>query len=69
MLCAYGLIPTLQPPEASFARVYAVYGGFFIVLSYAWGAAVDGVRPDLGDYVGAALAAVGVMLCWFWPRK
>lgn len=27
VLCCYGLIPTLQPPEAAFGRVYAVYGG------------------------------------------
>lgn len=32
VLCAYGLVPTLQPQEATFARVYAAYGGLFIVL-------------------------------------
>ncbi len=32
----YGFIPTLQP-TSNFGRLYAVYGGFFIVLSYAWG--------------------------------
>lgn len=26
-----GVIPTLQPPGSSFARVYAVYGGVFVV--------------------------------------
>eukprot|EP00955_Chlamydomonas_euryale_P081436 363578-Chlamydomonas_euryale.AAC.1 len=35
-LAAYGFIPTLQPEGASFARVYAVYGGVFIIMSYAW---------------------------------
>jgi small multidrug resistance family-3 protein len=69
VLCCYGLIPTLQPPEASFGRVYAVYGGFFIILSYAWGAALDGDRPDAGDWAGAALATAGVLLAWFWPRR
>lgn len=69
VLCCYGLIPTLQPPEAGFARVYAVYGGAFIALSYAWGAAVDGARPDAGDYAGGALALAGVLLAWFWPRR
>lgn len=47
VLVAYGFIPTAQP-TADFGRVYAVYGGFFIILSYLWGWAVDGVRPDLG---------------------
>jgi len=30
-LVLYGIIPTLQP--ASFGRVYAAYGGIFVVLS------------------------------------
>jgi small multidrug resistance family-3 protein len=33
----YGVIPTLQPPEFDFGRVYAAYGGMFIVLSLLWG--------------------------------
>ena len=37
MLVVYGFIPTLQPID-DFGRLYAVYGGFFIVLSYVWGA-------------------------------
>jgi hypothetical protein len=47
---------------------YAVYGGVFIALSYAWGWAVDGDRPDTGDWVGASIAVAGVALAWFWPR-
>lgn len=69
MLVAYGFIPTLQPNGAAFARVYAVYGGVFILLSYAWGWAVDKERPDLGDWIGTGLAVAGVALAWFWPRK
>ncbi|MEW5316388.1 MAG: hypothetical protein WDW38_007765 [Sanguina aurantia] len=68
VLIAYGFIPTLQPNGAAFARVYAVYGGVFILLSYAWGWAVDKERPDLGDWIGTALAVTGVALAWFWPR-
>jgi drug/metabolite transporter superfamily protein YnfA len=69
VLVCYGLIPTLQPEGASFSRVYAVYGGVFIVMSYAWGWAVDGDRPDTGDLTGAAVALGGVATAWFWPRK
>lgn len=47
VLIGYGFIPTAQP-TASFGRVYAVYGGFFIVLSYLWGWALDGDQPDIG---------------------
>jgi drug/metabolite transporter superfamily protein YnfA len=68
VLALYGFVPTLQPPGAAFARVYAVYGGIFIVLSYLWGWALDGDRPDVGDCVGAAIAIAGVAVAWFWPR-
>ena len=43
VLFLYGIIPTLQ--EASFGRVYAAYGGIFIVLSILWGWQVDKVVP------------------------
>jgi drug/metabolite transporter superfamily protein YnfA len=68
VLVLYGVIPTLQPSAATFARVYAVYGGVFIVMSYGWGWAVDKTRPDTGDFVGGAIALAGVAIAWFWPR-
>ena len=54
--------------EDAFARVYAAYGGFFIILSFAWGAAIDGMRLCTGDYVGACVALVGVLIVLLWPR-
>ena len=47
MLIVYGFLPTAQPPP-TFGRLYAVYGGFFIVLSFLWGWVVDKERPDRG---------------------
>jgi len=44
ILILYGVIPTLQP--ANFGRVYAAYGGVFIVLSILWGWQIDRVAPD-----------------------
>ena len=67
-LVVYGFLPTLQPTD-SFGRVYAVYGGFFIFLSYIWGMIFDGMKPDLGDVVGAGLALVAVLVILFWPRQ
>jgi len=67
VLVGYGLLPTLQPTD-EFGRIYAVYGGFFIVLSYAWGWMLDGMKPDIGDAVGGALALVAVLIILFWPR-
>ena len=58
VLCLYGVIPTFQP--AHFGRVYAAYGGFFIVLSLLWGWIFDGNRPDRFDVIGAAVSLVGV---------
>lgn len=67
ILVAYGFIPCLQPTD-SFGRIYAAYGGFFIVLSFLFGWVLDGDRPDIGDVVGGSIALVGVSLIMFWPR-
>ena len=68
-LAAYGFIPTLQPPQEGFGRIFAVYGGFFIVLSFAWAALFDGFVLDTGDYIGCFISLAGVLCVWFWPRK
>jgi drug/metabolite transporter superfamily protein YnfA len=68
ILIAYGFVPTLQPIN-SFGRTFAIYGGFFIVLSYAWGAYFDDMKLDAGDYIGSSIAIAGVLVCWFWPRN
>ena len=67
LLIVYGFIPCLQPMD-SFGRIYAAYGGFFIVLSFVFGWVLDGDRPDLGDVVGGSISLVGVLLILFWPR-
>ena len=72
MLCLYGVVPTFQPQTAGtedFGRVYAAYGCWFIMLSLAWGWAIDGNRPDAGDGIGAGLAAVGAVVITFYPRR
>lgn len=66
MLLLYGALPTMQP--ANFGRVYATYGGVFVVLSLAWGWWIDGHRPDTPDLCGAALCLAGVAVIMYWPR-
>ena len=55
-------------PRADFGRVYAAYGGVFVIMSLLWGWAVDGHRPDNYDWLGAAVVAVGVAVIFFSPR-
>ena len=66
VLVLYGVIPTLQP--ANFGRVYAAYGGVFIILSILWGWKIDSVTPDRFDMIGGAIALVGVAVIMYWPR-
>jgi small multidrug resistance family-3 protein len=66
VLVLYGIIPTLQP--ANFGRVYAAYGGVFVVLSILWGWKIDGVSPDTYDVIGGLIALLGVFVIMYWPR-
>jgi small multidrug resistance family-3 protein len=65
-LAIYGIIPTFQP--AHFGRVYAAYGGIFIVSSLIWGALVDKKNPDKYEVIGALIALVGVLIMFYIPR-
>lgn len=65
-LMIYGWVVTLQ--IESFARVYATYGGFFIVLSILWAMKFDQFKPDKFDVIGAAVVLVGVGIMYFSPR-
>ncbi len=66
LLVAYGVIPTLQGDE-SYGRVYAAYGGVFMVLSLLWGWWLDGDRPDRRDLVAALVVSVAVGIILFGP--
>lgn len=66
ILALYGIIPTFQP--ANFGRVYAAYGGIFIVLSILWGWKVDNVPPDKFDILGGGISLIGVLIIMYWPR-
>jgi small multidrug resistance family-3 protein len=48
-----GIIPTYQ--AADFGRVYAAYGGVFVVLSVPGEWAIGGIRPDGYDVLGGVV--------------
>lgn len=66
ILFLYGVIPTLQP--ANFGRVYATYGGIFIVSSIIWGAVIDKKTPDKHEIIGALITLVGALIIFYAPR-
>ncbi|MBD2353964.1 YnfA family protein [Tolypothrix sp. FACHB-123] len=65
-LAIYGIIATLQP--ANFGRVYAAYGGVFIIMAMLWGWKVDGVAPDRYDLIGACLSLLSVLIIMYARR-
>ncbi|MEC0295745.1 YnfA family protein [Bacillus subtilis] len=67
ILIVYGILPTFQS-FPSFGRVYAAYGGVFIVLAVLWGWLVDRKTPDLYDWIGAFICLIGVCVILFAPR-
>jgi small multidrug resistance family-3 protein len=68
VLILYGVIPTWQA-SPHFGRVYAAYGGVFIILSLLWARLFDGFEPDRWDLLGAAICLVGVLVIFFGPRS
>ncbi|WCK53329.1 YnfA family protein [Aneurinibacillus sp. Ricciae_BoGa-3] len=66
-LVIYGVIPTMQT-FPSFGRVYAAYGGVFIMLSVLWGWGIEKKTPDLYDWVGSIICLIGVSIILWAPR-
>ncbi|MFN4247912.1 MAG: YnfA family protein [Flavipsychrobacter sp.] len=67
ILASYGVVATFQ--TASFARVYATYGGIFIVMSLLWAMKFDKYSPDKYDIIGALIALLGVCIIYYAPRN
>lgn len=57
------LLTRVESPVAG--RAFAAYGGVYIVASLAWLWAVEGVRPDRADVVGACLCLLGAAVILF----
>ncbi|MCT4717171.1 YnfA family protein [Enterobacteriaceae bacterium H18W14] len=51
---------TLHP--AASGRVYAAYGGVYVVTALLWLRFVDGVKLSMYDWLGAAVAFCGMLI-------
>lgn len=67
ILFMYGIIPTFQPTY--FHRIYATYGGIFIVMALLWGIVFEKEVPDIFDIVGAVVAIIGIIIIFYAPRR
>lgn len=61
IMMLYGVIAAFQS-FPTFGRVYAAYGGVFIVMSLIWAFVVDKQMPDKYDVLGAIICIIGVLV-------
>ncbi|MBD2566536.1 YnfA family protein [Anabaena lutea] len=61
---------TLTKIDASNAgRVYAAYGGVYILSSLFWLWLAEGVKPDRYDVLGVTISLLGTILILFSPHR
>jgi small multidrug resistance family-3 protein len=65
-LALFAWLLTLHPYSAG--RVYAAYGGVYVLMALIWLRLVDGVVPDKWDVIGGIVSMVGMAIIYFWPR-
>ena len=66
VLFTYGIVMTLQPEN--FGKVYATYGGIFVVSSIIWGYWIDKKKPDKFEIIGSIVVLIGVAVMFYLPR-
>jgi len=64
-LALFAWLLTLHPTAAG--RTYAAYGGMYIAVALVWLHVVDGVAFTRWDFVGAAIALVGMSVIALQP--
>jgi small multidrug resistance family-3 protein len=67
ILAGCAIVTTFQ--SASFGRVSATYGAFFIVMSMIWAYYFDNFKPDRYDIIGSIVCVVGAMIIYLAPRS
>jgi small multidrug resistance family-3 protein len=65
-LACFAWLLSLHPTAAG--RVYAAYGGVYVVVAILWLWTIDGVIPDRWDLLGCMVSLVGMSIIMFSPR-
>jgi small multidrug resistance family-3 protein len=65
-LAVFAWLLTLHPDAAG--RIYAAYGGVYILVALAWLWLVDGMRPTTWDVAGVLVSLCGMAIIMFAPR-
>ena len=66
VLFSYGISMTLQ--TENFGKVYATYGGIFVISSIVWGYWVDKKKPDRFEIIGSLVVLTGIAVMFYLPR-
>ncbi len=66
-LALFAWLLSLSPAEYA-GRAYAVYGGIYIATTLGWLWAVEGLRPDRWDIIGATVSLIGAAIILWAPR-
>lgn len=67
LLTLYGVVATFH--TSSFAKVYAAYGGIFILVSFFLAYIFDGYKLDKYDFIGMFFIALGISVIYFSPNR
>jgi small multidrug resistance family-3 protein len=65
-LAIFAWLLTLHPTASG--RVYAAYGGVYVMVAIFWLWGVDGIRPTTWDIVGALVAVTGMAIIMMGAR-
>ena len=66
ILFSYSVVMTLQPEN--FGKVYAAYGGIFVVFSLLWGYWIDKKKPDRFEIFGSIVVLIGISIMFYFTR-
>lgn len=58
---------TVHPAAAG--KVYAAYGGVYILMAILWLWLIDGIKPSLWDCVGVVVSLLGMAIIMFMPSR